>query len=78
MRRTLRDPVRRRWRPLLDRVLQLGPQPFNLRVLQSGLQRRLQEHADVRSALLLQLLEGHRHGSVRVVMTDLRSVAKDW
>ena len=66
MRRCLLLPGRRRGCPLLDRVLQLGAEPSDLRLLQPGLPGGLQEHAPVRVPVLLQLLGACSSGALRV------------
>ena len=70
--RAMRDTISRGRRPILDRLLQLCPQPAHLRVFQPRLSRRVQKYPHVRSALLLQLLERHGNGAVCVVITEVR------
>lgn len=44
----MRMSAPRRRRALLDRLLQLDPEPVDLRLFQQGFQRSIQEHATVR------------------------------
>lgn len=54
------DTGRRHRHAILDRLLQFRPEPGHLRLLQPGLQGGLQGHADLRAAVLFQLLEEPR------------------